>query len=77
MNFEISLKQNIIIDLFEILTFISKNPGDIKNNKYSIYNKNEKNIITIKELNEEYPLDTLLIELFKKLEEKMNTENIT
>ena len=76
MSFEISLKTNIKIDFNEILTYISKNSNEINNNKYSIYNKNEKNIIKITELNEEYALDTLLIEFFKKIEEKMKTEKI-
>ena len=76
MCFEITIKNNIIIDLFEILIYISKNSDEVKNHKFSIYNKNEKHIIMIKELNEEYMLDILLIKFFKKLEEKMNTENI-
>ena len=75
MNFELALKNNIIIDLFEIMAYISKNTDQLKNKKLSIYYKNEKNIIVIKELDVEYTLDNLLIEFFEKLKEKMITEN--
>ena len=40
-GFEITIK-NIIIDLYELLTYISKNSDEVKHNKFSIYNKNEK-----------------------------------
>ena len=71
MDFSIQIENNIIIDLFEIITKISKNDYQNNNKNFQIYKENENYIIKNKELNTEYKLDNLLIHFFEKMEKKL------
>ena len=71
MDFSIQIENNIIIDLFEIITKISKNNYQNNNKNFQIYKENENYIIKNKELNTEYKLDNLLIHFFEKMEKKL------
>ena len=71
MDFNIKLKNDNIINLYDILVHLNKNTDQTINGNYSIIIKNEKYIIKNIELNVEYQLDNLLIKFFKQIEEKL------
>lgn len=75
MDFQMTLENNIIINLFDILTLISKKEFQPQTGNFIIEKKNEQYLIKINEVKSEYKLDTLLIKFFESFKEKLSKSN--
>ena len=66
-DFKSTLENNIDIDLYEIISLISKKSYQSKDGKYSIYINKERYAIKLREIEDIIYLDDLLIKFFEKI----------